>query len=74
MKRGKQHKDCPRAQSFNILQTSAEVKADSAAFEAREITQRLPACAELENYADFGGSEGRLSLLGSMFFSDPVYI
>ena len=56
------------------MQTSAEVKADSATFEAWEITQRLPACAELENYADFGGSEGRLSLLGSMFFSAPVYI
>ena len=56
------------------MQTSAEVKADSAAFEAWEIMQKLPACAELQRYADFGGSEGRLSLLGSMFFSDPVYI
>ena len=56
------------------MQTLAEVKVDSAAFEAWEITQRLPACAEFQYFADFGGSEGGLSPLGSMFFSDLVYI
>ena len=56
------------------MQTLAEVKAGSVTFEAGEMVQRLPACAELQRYADFGGSEGGLSPLGSMFFSDPVYI
>ena len=64
----------PREQSMSALLTLAEVKADSVTFEAWEIMLRLPACAELQYFADFGGSEGRLSLLGSMFFSDPVYI
>ena len=57
-----------------FYKAAAEVKAGSVTFEAKKIMQRLPACAELQRYADFGGSESGLSPLGSMFFSDPVYI
>ena len=49
--------------SSHVLQTLAEVKAGSAHFERMGKCKKLPACAKLSCFADFGGSEGGLSPL-----------